>query len=404
MKTMLKRLVFWGVPAAMLVLALLYAFRPLPVDVDLTVIARGPLVSVVAEEGKTRIKDIFVLSAPVRGRALRIEVDEGDVVIAEETVIAAIEPIDPAFLDTRSEAEAKAAVDRAKAASSLALAELAQARADMTFAAAEMKRIDRLRASKTVSARALEAAERGYKRSRAAIAAANATVRIRKAELAAAKVRMQSPLSAQNRGDDCACLPLHAPVNGQVLRVLHRSEGVVEAGEALAEIGDPGNLEIVVDFLSADAVRIKPGQRVIIDQWGGDITLNGRVMKVEPYGFTKVSALGIEEQRVNAVIALTDPAETWRRLGHGFQVEAQVVLWETERALKAPLTALFRDGGKWAVFVVEDGEATVRHVAIGHKTDFEVQILQGLAPGEIVIQYPNDRIEPGKAVRQRNSS
>jgi HlyD family secretion protein len=186
-----------------------------------------------------------------------------------------------------------------------------------------------------------------------------------------------------------------------VLRVLHESAGVVEAGQPLVEIGNPGELEIVVDFLSSDAVRIDPGQRVIIDEWGGNDLLQGQVAKVEPYGFTKISALGIEEQRVNVVIDFTDPPERWSQLGHGFQVEVRVVLWENDAVLKVPLTALFRDGGGWAVFTVDEGRAWLQPVTIGHEADFEAEIVTGVSEGDVVIRYPNNHVEQGTAVRQR---
>ena len=172
----------------------------------------------------------------------------------------------------------------------------------------------------------------------------------------------------------------------------------------MVEIGDPTSLEIVADFLSADAVRIEPGQRVVVDQWGGPRPLNGRVERIEPFGFTKVSALGIEEQRVNVVIAFADPPKDWARLRHGFQVEARVVLWEDPAALKAPLTALFREGASWAVFAVEAGRARLRPVQIGHKTDLEVEIVDGLTEGAAVVRYPNDRILPGAKIIPRNRS
>jgi HlyD family secretion protein len=186
-----------------------------------------------------------------------------------------------------------------------------------------------------------------------------------------------------------------------VLRVLHESAGVVEAGEPLVEIGNPGELEIVVDFLSSDAVRIEPGQRVIIEEWGGETALQGQVAKVEPYGFTKISALGINEQRVNVVIDFTDPPARLSRLGHGFQVEARVVLWEDDAVLKVPLTALFRDGDGWAVFVVDEARARLQPVVIGHEADFEAEIVTGVSEGDVIIRYPNNHVMEGATVRQR---
>lgn len=401
MTARLRRLVFWAIPLVALVLALAFALRPRAVDVDLVQVARGPLVETVAEEGETRIKDIFVLNAPIRGRALRIESKVGDAVAAHETVVAEIEPLDPEFLDLRSAAEARAAVETARAGLTLAGAELAQARAELDFATAEVERMRTLYSSHTVSIRALEDAERGYRTRGAAVETAEASVAMRKSELTAAQVRLLGPDQTRAGRGTCPCIPIHAPVDGEVLRVLHESEGVVEAGQALVEIGNPRALEIVVDFLSTDAVRIDAGDRVIIDDWGGEGALGGVVSRVEPFGFTKVSALGIDEQRVNVVIDFTDPPERWRRLGHGFRVEARVVLWEDGAALKVPLTALFRHDGGWAVFAEAGGQAALRPVVISHRTDLEAQILSGLAEGEVVVRYPNDSIAPGTRLRRR---
>lgn len=401
MPAWLKRVVFWGALAGGLIAFLIVALQPRPVDVDLIAVEKGPLVITVDEEGETRIRDVFVLSAPVRGRVLRIEREEGDDVTANETILAEIEPTDPTFLDVRSEAEARAAVNTAKASLALAEAELMQADAELEFATAERSRTRALRTSEAVSERALDDAERLYKIRAAATETARAAVAMRHSELEAAEARLLRPGAPPSPGQPCPCLPIRAPVSGQVLRVLHESEGVVDTGHPLLEIGDPRDLEIVVDFLSSDAVRIEPGQRVLIDQWGGDAVLNGVVRRVEPFGFTKVSALGIDEQRVNVIIDFQDPPDDWARLGHGFQVEARVVLEEAPDALKVPLTALFRQGDAWAVFVVEEETATIRLVGIGGRGALETEILSGLAEGETVIRYPNDDIDEGVAVRQR---
>jgi len=404
MNSKLRRVLFWAVPLAIVALGLAFAFRPTPTDVDLATVERGPLIVTTAEEGETRIKEIFVLSAPVRGRALRIDIDAGDAVVAGKDIVAEIEPIDPDFLDRRSAAEAAADVDRAKANLALAEAELTRREAELAFANSELARVRKLIRSNTVSERALDDALRSHRTGLAETAAAEAAIQARRSELAAAEARLLSPHDETQKKDGCACLEIVAPVSGRILRVLHESAGVVAAGEPLVEIGDRSQLEIVVDFLSSDAVRIEQGQRVIVDQWGGPEPLAGIVERVEPFGFTKVSALGIEEQRVNVIVALSGAPETWARLGHAFQVEAKVVLWEAADILKAPLTALFRDGGDWAVFVAENGRAELRKVRIGQKTDLEVEILDGLSPGETIIRYPNSALEPGGAVRQRSLS
>jgi len=390
-----RRIVFWGVLALALAAGLLYAFRPQPVPVDFAVIERGPLVVAVAEEGETRVKEVFVLSAPVTGRALRIDAHVGDTVIANETVIAQIEPIDPSFLDPRTEAQARAAVRAAEAARALAAAELDQAQAELDFAQSELDRARRLIRSETISQRALDDAERIFKTRRAAVATAVAALRMREFELEQARAQLMSPVETQRQRGECECVPIRAPVSGRILRVLHESEGVVQAGTALVEIGNPKDLEIVVDLLSTDAVKVLAGQRVVIEEWGGDAPLAGRVRRVEPFGFTKVSALGIEEQRVNVIVDFTDPPERWQRLGHGYRVDARIVLWEGKDILKVPVPALFRDGDRWAVFVEEDEKAQRRLVEIGGRNGLEAEIVSGLAAGQRVVLHPGDRIVDG---------
>ena len=205
----------------------------------------------------------------------------------------------------------------------------------------------------------------------------------------------------RNDSSVCDCVPVTAPVDGRILRVLHESEGVVSAGQALAEIGDPRALEIVADFLSEDAVRIEAGQRVMIEDWGGPQVLGGWVRRVEPYGFTKVSALGIEEQRVNVIVDFSDPAADLGRLGHGYRVEVRAVLWEDDAVLQVPLTALFRNGDSWSVFALEDGRAVRRAVTVGQRTGLAVQILEGLSEGERVVLHPSDQVVEGRRIGPR---
>jgi HlyD family secretion protein len=397
-----RRIAFWGGLCGILVAALVYAFWPRPVLVDLSVVERGPLVVTTDEEGETRVRDVFVVSSPVAGRLRRIESDVGDEVIAEKTVVANIEPIDPSFLDVRSEAEAKAAVQAAEAAKALSEARLLEAQAELKFARAELARALRLIRGNTISERTLDEAERTFKTRTAAVATVEAELRMRDSELAKARARLVSPVETQKLHGACACVPLTAPVSGRILRLVRESEGVVQAGDALLEIGDPRTLEIVVDFLSTDAVKIEPGQRVIIEEWGGDTPLAGRVRRVEPYGITKVSALGIEEQRVNVIIDFTDPPARWQRLGHGFRVEVRVVLWESGTVKQLPLTALFRVAGQWTVFVDENGRARRRKVDIGRSNGLQVEITGGLREGDQVVLHPSDHVTEGVKIAARS--
>lgn len=391
----------WGTLGLLLLAALVYTFMPRPVSVDLVEAAHGPLLITIDEEGETRVRDIYVLSAPVAGRALRIDAEVGDRVVAGKTVVAEIEPIDPAFLDPRSEAQARADINAAESARELALAQLDSARAELEFAESELQRARQLVSDKLISEHALDEAERGYKTRKAELATARAALQMSSFELERARAQLVSPVSTHERPERCDCVPLRAPVNGRILRVLHESEGVVAAGEPLVEIGNPEDLEIVTDLLSTDAVRAAAGQRVIIRQWGGEQTLEGRVRRIEPFGFTKVSALGIEEQRVNVIIDITSPPQAWARLGHGYQLETRIVLSEQADALKLPLTALFRDGPRWAVYVEEAGRAQLRHVEVGEGSQLEAGILQGLKAGERVIEHPGNRIADGVRITAR---
>jgi HlyD family secretion protein len=398
-----RRVAFWGVLVVLLAAGLGYALWPRAVPVDLVKVARGPLVVTVDEEGETRVKDVYVVSAPISGRALRIDSDVGDTVIAGQTIVALIEPIDPTLLDVRTEAQAKAAVSAAEAARALAAAELERAEADRAFAASDLKRAQGLIRRETISKRSLDEAQRNFRTAQAAVSTARAGLRMRESELEKARAQLITPTQTRVARDKCDCVTLTAPVNGRILSIRHESEGVVMAGEDLVEIGDPTRLEIVVDLLSADAVKVRAGQRVIIDDWGGPEPLNGVVRRVEPTGFTKVSALGIEEQRVNVIIDFTDPPELWRHLGHGYRIEARIVLWEGKDVLKLPLSALFREGEQWTVFVVDGGSAHRRAVELGRLSGREAQIVGGLSEGDTVVLHPSDRVVDGVRVVQRDA-
>jgi HlyD family secretion protein len=417
-----RRLAFWGGLGTLLLAFMVYAFRPQPVPVDFADVTRGRLTVTIDEEGETRVRDVFVLSAPVAGRTRRIEVEVGDPVTAGETVVAEIEPVDPTLLDARSKTEAEAAVRAAEA--------------ELEFASRERSRQQRLGERGVTSARDLDAAEKAFRTARANLENV-------KAALVARTARTRAAGGTRDEASDAAacsvCIPVYAPVSGRVLRVVRESAGVVAPGEALVEIGDPKDLEIVVDLLSADAVRVEPGQEVWIEQWGGGERLHGKVRRVEPYGFTKVSALGIEEQRVNVIVEFADAPEKWQRLGHGYRVETRVVLWNGDDVIKLPLSALFRasDGAgaaqgtsedtrgvgaaggpaagavgdsaaaravaaaDWAVFVDEKGKARLRNVTRGHHNGLEVEITRGLEPGERVVLHPSDRVQDGVGVEQR---
>jgi len=397
----LKRLLFWGPLALALALALAWLFRPAAVPVDLVAVDRGPLVVTVSDEGETRVRDMYVVSAPVPGRMRRIELEAGDEVVADSTVVARIEPSDPSFLDVRSAAEARAGVDAAAAARTHAAAQVRRAQAELDFARAEFERMRALARSHTVSENELDSAQRRARTAEAALAEAEAERKMRESEYQVARARLLSPSAARASVADCDCVSVFSPVSGRVLRVVTESEGVVQSGTPLIEVGDPDQLEVVVDLLSADAVRVQGGQHVIIEAWGGEQPLEGKVRRIEPFGFTKVSALGIEEQRVNVVIDITTPRERWARLGHGYRVEPRIVLWESADVLRVPLSALFRHGQQWAVFVEREGRAQLRPVEIGQGNGLEAEVLQGLERGERVVLHPGDRVSQGARLAER---
>ncbi len=398
-----RRLLFW-VPLGVLGLAAIaWLFRPQPVAVDFATIDRGQLRVTVSDDGETRVRDVFVVSAPVPGRMQRVELEAGDAVEAEQTLIARIEPSDPSFLDVRSEAEARAALQAAEGAQRLAAAAVERAEAELDFAEAEFRRYQGLAERDTVSANDLDAAQRRARTARAALAEARAALRVREGELAQARARLMGPGGARRLDTTaCDCINVYSPVSGRVLRVLRESEGVVDSGTPLVEVGDPQQLEVVVDLLSTDAVRVRPGQRVLIEAWGGELPLEGVVRRVEPFGFTKVSALGIEEQRVNVIIDFADEGNRPPALGHGYRVEPRIVLAEVDDVLKVPRAALFRDGDRWAVFVDDGGRATLRAVAIGLENGLEAEVVDGLAAGERVVLQPSDRVSDGQRVRARS--
>lgn len=397
-----RRLLFWA-PAALAVgVGFALLLRPQPVPVDLVAVAAGDVTVSVTEEGKTRVKEVFVVSAPVPGLMRRIELHAGDRVSAGETVVAQIEPSDPSFLDVRSVAEAEAAMRAAEANRRFAEAAVQRAQAEQDFARAELSRYEQLAARKTVSANELEAAQRRARIAEAALAEAQAGLRARASELEQAQARLMEPAAARaQRKQNREYVEVYSPVSGSVLQVVNESEGVVAAGTPLIEVGDPQQIEVETDLLSTDAVAVEPGQRVLVEGWGGERPLKGVVHCVEPFGFTKVSALGVEEQRVKVLIELTDSPEQWQRLGHGFRVQPRIILAEARGVLKVPRAALFRDGERWAVFVADDDVARLRHVDLGLQNSLEAEVREGLDAGMLVVLQPGDRVADGTLITAR---
>jgi len=398
-----RRYTGWLVLLALVAAGLVYAFLPQPILVDLATVERGPLLVTIDDEGETRVRDVYTVSAPVAGRMLRIDSKVGDLVQANDTVLAVLEPSDPAFLDARRLSQAEAEVNAAAAALAQAEAERERAQAELDYAEAELRRMRVLAERGNVSQSALDRAQMALRTNEAALNTARAALQVRRSQLETARAALIGPTERLRGGEDC-CINLTAPVTGRVLRLVQKSEQVVAAGTSLIEIGNPAELEVVVDLLSAEAVRVVEGAEVLLTDWGGGTVLPGRVRTVEPYGFTKVSALGIEEQRVNVVIDFTGDAAARARLGHGYRVQARIVVWRGADVVKVPIGALFRSGNAWAAFVVEAGRARLRRLEIGRSNGEEAEVLAGLAPGAQVVLHPSDRVVDGSRLQDRGAT
>jgi HlyD family secretion protein len=383
MKISAKRLVLVLVllGAAALATAVL---RPRPVSVETGTVARGPLQVSIEEEGETRIHHRYVTAAPVAGRLERITLHPGDAVAAGEVVAH----LDPAPLDPRSRQQAEARLAAAQASQREADALVRSERAALDQARKTLQRVERLARDKVIAADELDAARTTAKAAESTLEAARQRAQAAGFDVANARAAL---LEGAGSGES---VPVLAPVDGRVLRVCEECEKVVPAGTPLLELGDPGEMEVVVDVLSTDAVQIQPGVPMLFDAGDGKL-LRGRVRTVEPSGFTKVSPLGVEEQRVNVIGDLVDRPPG---LGDRFRVEAQIVVWESNDVLQVPAGALFRDGESWAVFILEEGRARRRPVRIGHRNPDAVEILDGLKAGERVIVHPSDAIEDGVRV------
>ncbi|MCW2309519.1 efflux RND transporter periplasmic adaptor subunit [Rhodobium gokarnense] len=399
MGTLVRRLVYLVViPAVAGTIA--WAMWPRPVSVDTAEIVRQPLEVTVEDEGVTRIREVYTVSAPISGKVTRAPREVGDAVTAGTTVVAEIMPTDPTFLDARSRRVAEAAVEAARAAVQLAAAEVKEATTQLDFARSDLSRAARLAERKTISVRTLEKAEVDVTTAEAKVASAKASLEVRRRELESARAQLIQPGAEEELGAGC-CVNVPAPVSGRVLKLITESETVVTAGTGLLEIGDPHDLEIVVDLLSRDAVRVTPGAEAQIVNWGGPKPLKAVVKRVDPAAFTKISALGIEEQRVKTILDLTSPEEDWASLGHAFRVVARIVVWRDEDAVTVPLAALFRRGEDWAVFKAVDGTATLQKVEIGERNLSLAEVKAGLEPGDTVIVHPSDKVADGVAIEDR---
>lgn len=401
-----SRLILTAVVVLVLGSILAAAFWPRPVMVDLGAVTRGSMMVTIDEEGRTRVAEAYVVSTPVAGRLQRVQVDPGDPVVRGETVVAHMLPINPAALDVRTREQAQAVVRAAEAALRVARADLNGAIANRDLAETELTRARQLRERQIASEAAFDRAQQNFRIAEAAVETAEAAISVREADLSNARAQLigfdDQGLAAAigNAGSDD--IPLYAPADGRILRIIQQSETTLPAGAPIMEIGDiDGALEVVVDLISSDAVQVEVGDPVVIEDWGGPQALDGQVRRIDPFGITEYSALGVEEQRVPVTIALTGQADQRRALGHGYRVEARIVIWRSEDALRVPASALFRTGSDWSVFVAQNGTAALRVVRIGRNNGVVAEVLEGLSEGERVILYPSAAIADGLAVAER---
>ena len=402
MKRFLKKL-FLAIVLAAFVAAMMYSFRPLPVQADFAEVVRGPMRVTIDEEGETRIHDRFIVSAPVAGRVLRIDLEPGDSVRAGQTVIASFLPAEPALLDMRSRTEAEARIRVAEATLGRVGANRDRIREELAFATSQLERYEELAEQGLVARERLDTVEFEARSKQEASNAADFEVSNAEQALEVARARLvETAESTSAAADKTLPITIQSPIEGIVLRRYRESEAVVPAGEPIVEIGNINQLEIVSDLLSADAVKVRSGYKVVIEQWGGGMSLLGRVRLVEPSGFTKLSALGVEEQRVNVIIDFDDPSEASEYLGDAFRVEVRVIIWEAQETLKVPTSSLFRSGDEWAVFTVTGGKAALREVEIGERNGLEAQVLSGLSESDQVIEHPSDDVVDGVDVVERS--
>jgi len=382
--------------AVLVAAGLALGFRePAPL-VDAADVVRAPFRVTIEEEGRTRVKDRYEVSAPIAGQIARVSLEPGDRV-APGAVLFVIDPLLSAPLDARARAQAQATLARAESALQASQTQMQVEQARAALADSELARLRPLAATGHVSAAALDRAQSEVRTAAAALRSARFAVDVARHERDVAR----AALSVNGTAAGSAPMPVRSPVDATVLKRLRQSEGTVQAGAAILTLGDLDSLEIEVDVLSPDAVRLQPGMPVEVERWGGDTTLSGRVRRIEPSGFTKVSALGVEEQRVWVYVELDGDREAWRRLGDGYRVEARFVVWQGDDVLQVPAGALFREGDRWGLYVIDGDRVRHRQVTPGRRGGLLVQIVDGLQAGERVVLHPGQDLRDGARVRVR---
>jgi HlyD family secretion protein len=382
--------------ASAVVGGIVFALLPKPVSIESAPVIRGPLEVTVRDDGRTRIKDRYMVSAPLAGQLQRVLFKPGHGV-SERDVLAVIEPADPELLDPRTYAAAQARVRAAEEGLKQAEAELERNVAGFEYAQNDLKRVRELFQAGTVSSQEMDRAQLAARTSEGDLNSARFGARVAEFELELARTAVERGSPGSRGGTVEIC----APVGGKVLRVLQESVAVVAPGTPLIEIGDPQNLELEIDVLSADAVKIQPGAPVLLEHWGGPRPLEARVRLVEPSGFLKISALGVEEQRVWVIADFVSPRTEWQNLGDAYRVEARIVTWQTNNTLKVPAGALFRQLDDWAVFKVDRNRASLQVIQVGQRSENEAEVLGGLLEGESVILHPSDRVLHKVAVKEK---
>ncbi|MBN9546646.1 MAG: HlyD family efflux transporter periplasmic adaptor subunit [Alphaproteobacteria bacterium] len=394
----IRRILVWACVALLMAGGLLWSFWPHSIKVEMATISYGSMRVEVSDEGRTRVREKYQVSAPVTGRLLRIEKHPGDDVVGGKTIVADLLPMSPSFLDLRSQSQAEAAIKSAEAAQKLAASELEGARAQLSFTRSDLERATKLAASGIISRADFERARLARDSAISRNATADAALKARQYDLENARALLIDPARISQTSGNRPSIKLVAPANGKILRVLHEDEAVVTAGTPILEVGDPRQLEILVPLVSEEAVKVHPGDVARITDWGGAGVLGARVRRVEPSGFTKVSALGVEEQRVNVLLDFADRTSNLASIADGFRVIVNIVIWQQPRVLRLPATAMFRRGDGWAVFVVRGGRARLQPVQVGAVNDDFAELRAGAEEGEQVIVHPSDQVGDGTAV------
>ncbi|MGB8339324.1 MAG: efflux RND transporter periplasmic adaptor subunit [Burkholderiales bacterium] len=385
--------------ALALVALLVWLFMPQPLEVETAEVTKGPFVQTIDEDGRTRVHNRYVVSAPLAGRLERIALLEGDGV-EKNAVLANISPSVPTLLDVRTEQELKARVGAAEAGKLRAAVRVERVQVALLQAKADFERTRKLASESFVSPTKLEADKLNVTLNEKELDSAKQEVHVAEHDLEVARaalIQVRNPTTSANG----KLWPVRSPVSGRVLKVIQQNESVVNVGTPLLELGNARELEAVVDVLTSDAIRIKPGAKVLFERWGGAENLEGRVRLVEPSALTKISALGVEEQRVNVIIDIVSLPDKWQAVGDGYRVEARIVIDERADATLVPVSALFRDGERWAVFALTQGRAVKRVVQLGPRSGRAAIVEKGLEAGEKIIIYPGDAIKDNAKVKVR---